>query len=159
MNHLPGLIYYSVDSGNRTDVGGNPTALFLLFLIRNSLASSAVTKLDSLNDYLLKLQDENLRNYFMKGHLTMENFNLDKIKAHKSKIIEDALLIFRLNLSVVEPGAKRQYFKLVEEVAGLEKSSSQAVLSNTANQGNSGYTRHFSKTVLTAPANNVDPAD
>lgn len=114
-----------------------------------------MTKVDTANEYILKIQDESLRNYFMKGPFTMASFSLDKIKSQKTQIIEDALLIIRTNLAVVETNAKRQYFRLVEEIAGLNKAHTQNVLGSGTIQNTPLYSRNFSSTLLSPVCYNV----
>lgn len=113
------------------------------------------SKMNSLGPYVAKVQDESLRSYFSKDSFSLATFNLEKIKAQKGQIIEDAFLMFRTNLAVVEPGAKKQFVSLVEEIAGLEKVQSHIMINPGNNLGGANYIRRYPKTLLTPNAYNV----
>lgn len=147
---------YSADSGNREgEEGGKSSTLFLLYLARQISIQNTLDRQNNVNTYISSIGNQDFKSYFEKDTLTPEECNLEKIKAQKFVLIEDALKVYRTNLVLVCNASKRDYFKLVEEVSGLSKSGSPVMANILHHQQLGNFSRQFSKTLLTPKAYTV----
>lgn len=152
VNHLPGLILHSADSSKRPETGGNYSAVFLLFLMRQAAIEATASKMNSLDSFVAKIGDADLKSYFSKPVMMPADCSFDRIKADKSLIIEDALVTYRVNLALACNASKRHLYKLVEEVAGLAKIDPQVVDQGTHGLQVGGFIREFPKTFVSSKA-------